>query len=159
MLGLCDTADLPLNVSLELLQNNRTVEKIKAALVKRSLELLEDLAANKPEEYAEFWKTFGVVLKEGIIEDPSQKERIAKLLRFHSTAATAHVPEVSLQQYVSRMQTEQKAGYYLTANTPPPARNGPTPPRPRAWHKLARLRNPRHAIHGRTWQSWHLQAR
>ncbi|MEP6883993.1 MAG: molecular chaperone HtpG [Gammaproteobacteria bacterium] len=125
MRGLVDTADLPLNVSRELLQNNRTVEKIKAALVKRSLELLEDLAANKPEEYAEFWKTFGVVLKEGIIEDPSQKERIAKLLRFHSTAATADVPEVSLQQYVSRMQTEQKAVYYLTADTLAAARNSP----------------------------------
>ncbi len=88
MRGLVDTADLPLNVSRELLQNNRTVEKIKSALVKRSLDLLEELAAEKPAEYAEFWKTFGVVLKEGIIEDPAQKERIAKLLRFHSTAAS-----------------------------------------------------------------------
>jgi len=59
--------------SRELLQNNRTVEKIKSALVKRSLDMLEDLAANKPEEYAEFWKSFGVVLKEGIIEDPVNK--------------------------------------------------------------------------------------
>ncbi len=73
MRGLVDSADLPLNVSRELLQNNRTVEKIKAALVKRSLDLLEDLAANKPEEYAEFWKTFGTVLKEGIIDDPGQQ--------------------------------------------------------------------------------------
>ena len=105
MRGLVDTADLPLNVSRELLQNNRTVEKIKSALVKRSLDLLEDLAANKPEEYAEFWKTFGVVLKEGIIEDPGQKERIAKLLRFHSTAVTGDAAEVTLEQYVSRMKT------------------------------------------------------
>ena len=88
MRGLVDTDDLPLNVSRELLQNNRTVEKIKSALVKRSLDLLEELAADKPAEYAEFWKTFGVVLKEGVIEDAGQKERIAKLLRFHSTAAT-----------------------------------------------------------------------
>jgi molecular chaperone HtpG len=73
MRGLVDTADLPLNVSRELLQNNRTVEKIKSALVKRSLDLLEELAANKPEEYAEFWKTFGVVLKEGIIDDPAKR--------------------------------------------------------------------------------------
>ena len=86
MRGLVDTDDLPLNVSRELLQNNRTVEKIKSALVKRSLDLLEELAADKPAEYAEFWKTFGVVLKEGIIEDPGQKARVAKLLRLHSTA-------------------------------------------------------------------------
>jgi molecular chaperone HtpG len=125
MRGLVDTADLPLNVSRELLQNNRTVEKIKSALVKRSLDLLEDLAANKPEEYAEFWKTFGVVLKEGIIDDPGQKERIAKLLRFHSTAATGDAAEVTLEQYVSRTKTDQKAIYYLTADTLPAARNSP----------------------------------
>jgi molecular chaperone HtpG len=125
MRGLVDTADLPLNVSRELLQNNRTVEKIKSALVKRSLDLLEDLAANKPEEYAEFWKTFGVVLKEGIIEDPSQKERIAKLLRFHSTAVQGEVPEVTLEKYVSRMKAEQKSIYFLTADTLAAARNSP----------------------------------
>ena len=125
MRGLVDTADLPLNVSRELLQNNRTVEKIKAALVKRSLELLEDLAANKPVEYADFWKTFGVVLKEGIIEDPSQKERIAKLLRFYSTSGSGDAPEVTLEQYVSRMQADQKAVYYLTADTLAAARNSP----------------------------------
>jgi molecular chaperone HtpG len=124
MRGLVDTADLPLNVSRELLQNNRTVEKIKSALVKRSLELLEDLAANKPEDYAEFWKTFGVVLKEGVIEDAGQKERIAKLLRFHSTAA-GDAPEVTLEQYVSRMQADQKAIYFLTADTLAAARNSP----------------------------------
>src|ERR1700674_1320916 len=117
MRGLVDTADLPLNVSRELLQNNRTVEKIKSALVKRSLDLLEDLAANKAEEYAQFWQTFGVVLKEGIIEDPGQKERIAKLLRFHSTAAAGDAPEVTFTEDVSRMKTDQKAIYYLTADT------------------------------------------
>src|SRR5580698_307757 len=125
MRGLVDTADLPLNVSRELLQNNRTVEKIKSALVKRSLDMLEDLAANKPQVYAEFWKTFGVVLKEGIIDDPSQKERIAKLLRFHSTAVTGDAAEVTLEQYISRMQTDQKAVYYLTADTLGAARNSP----------------------------------
>jgi molecular chaperone HtpG len=125
MRGLVDTADLPLNVSRELLQNNRTVEKIKSALVKRSLDLLEDLAANKPEEYAQFWTTFGAVLKEGIIDDPGQKERIAKLLRFHSTAVTGDAAEVTLEQYVSRMKTDQKAIYYLTADTLAAARNSP----------------------------------
>src|SRR6202042_2904836 len=92
MRGLVDSSDLPLNVSRELLQNNRTVEKIKAALVKRTLDLLEDLAANKPQEYAEFWKTFGTVLKEGIIEDSANRLRVAKLLRFNSTAESAEAP-------------------------------------------------------------------
>jgi molecular chaperone HtpG len=125
MRGLVDSADLPLNVSRELLQNNRTVEKIKSALVKRSLDLLEDLADNKPEEYAEFWKTFGTVLKEGIIDDAGQKERISKLLRFHSTASGGDAPDVTLAQYVSRMKSDQKAIYYLTADTLAAARNSP----------------------------------
>src|ERR1700737_3617947 len=116
MRGLVDTADLPLTESRELLQNNRTVEKIKSALVKRSLDLLEDLAANKPEEYAEFWKTFGVVLKEGIIDAPGQKSATRKLLRFHSTAASGDAPDVTLDAYVSRMKTDQKAVDYLTAD-------------------------------------------
>jgi len=125
MRGLVDSSDLPLNVSRELLQNNRTVEKIKAALVKRTLDLLEDLAANKPEEYAEFWKTFGTVLKEGIIDDPANKIRIAKLLRFNSTAESGDVPNVTLEAYVSRMKPDQKAIYYLTADTLAAARNSP----------------------------------
>jgi molecular chaperone HtpG len=122
---LVDSSDLPLNVSRELLQNNRTVEKIKAALVKRTLDLLEDLAANKPEEYAEFWKTFGTVLKEGIIDDPANKVRIAKLLRFHSTTESGDVPNVTLEAYVSRMKPDQKAIYYLTADSLAAARNSP----------------------------------
>ncbi|HEY2465769.1 MAG TPA: molecular chaperone HtpG [Steroidobacteraceae bacterium] len=125
MRGLVDSSDLPLNVSRELLQNNRTVEKIKAALVKRTLDLLEDLAANKPQEYAEFWKTFGTVLKEGIIDDPGNKTRIAKLLRFHSTAERGDAPTVTLEAYLSRMKADQKAIYYLTADTLAAARNSP----------------------------------
>jgi molecular chaperone HtpG len=135
MRGLVDSSDLPLNVSRELLQNNRTVEKIKSALVKRTLDMLEDLAANKPEEYAEFWKTFGTVLKEGIIEDPANRTRIAKLLRFHSTADGAEksgaetrgvpAPRTTLEQYVSRMKADQKAIYFLTADTLAAARNSP----------------------------------
>jgi len=124
MRGLVDSADLPLNVSRELLQNNRTVEKIRAALVKRSLDLLEDLAANKPEEYAEFWKTFGSVLKEGVIDDEGQKERIAKLLRFQSTATEAET-NTSLADYIARMKPEQKAIYFLTADSLSAARNSP----------------------------------
>ncbi len=124
MRGLVDSADLPLNVSRELLQNNRTVEKIHAALVKRSLDLLEDLAANKPEEYAEFWKAFGSVLKEGVIDDEGQKERIAKLLRFQSTTTDAET-NTSLADYIARMKPEQKAIYFLTADSLSAARNSP----------------------------------
>lgn len=125
MRGLVDSDDLPLNVSRELLQNNRTVDKIRAALVRRSLDLLEELARDRPAEYAEFWKSFGVVLKEGIIEDPAQRARIAKLLRFHSTASTGDAPEVTLSDYVGRMKPDQKAIYYLTADTLTAARGSP----------------------------------
>jgi molecular chaperone HtpG len=125
MRGLVDSSDLPLNVSRELLQNDRTVEKIRSALVKRSLDLLEDLAANKPDEYAEFWKSFGVVLKEGIIDDAGQKMRIAKLLRFHSTSSATEAADVTLEAYVSRMKPDQKSIYYLTADTLAGARNSP----------------------------------
>jgi len=124
MRGLVDSADLPLNVSRELLQNNRTVEKIRAALVKRTLDLLEDLAANKPQEYAGFWQTFGTVLKEGVIDDEGLKERIAKLLRFSSTATEGDAL-TSLMDYVGRMKPEQKTIYYLTADTLSAARNSP----------------------------------
>jgi molecular chaperone HtpG len=130
MRGLVDSADLPLNVSRELLQNNRTVEKIKSALVKRTLDLLEELAANKPDEYKEFWKTFGIVLKEGVIDDAGQRARIAALLRFHSTGGSSggqdgDAPSVTLADYVARMQPEQKSIYYLTADTLAAARSSP----------------------------------
>ena len=122
--GLVDSADLPLNVSRELLQGSRTTEKIKNALTKRVLDLLDDLAENKAEQYAEFWKTFGGVLKEGVIDDHANKDRVAKLLRFAST----HAPEgqtVTLADYVSRMKPEQKGIYFVTADTLAAAKNSP----------------------------------
>ena len=125
MRGLVDSADLPLNVSRELLQGNRSVEKIKAALIKRTLDLLDELVRDKPAEYAEFWKTFGVVFKEGLIEDEGQHERIAKLLRFHSTASDGEEASVSLADYVARMKDDQKAIYVLTADSLTAARNSP----------------------------------
>jgi molecular chaperone HtpG len=125
MRGLVDTPDLPLNVSRELLQNNRTVEKIKSALVKRALDLFEELSADKPKEYEEFWKTFGVVLKEGVIDEAGQKTRIAKLLRFNSTASIGDSSDVTLDAYVSRMKADQKAIYYLTSDSLAAARNSP----------------------------------
>lgn len=125
MRGLVDSDDLPLNVSRELLQNNRTIEKIRAALVKRSLDMLEDLAANKPEEYAQFWNTMGVVLKEGVLDDAGHKTRIAKLLRFHSTQILGDKAEVTLEDYISRMKSDQKSIYFITADTLSTARNSP----------------------------------
>ncbi|WP_420468696.1 molecular chaperone HtpG [Panacagrimonas sp.] len=122
--GLVDTADLPLNVSREILQGSRTTEKIKTALVKRVFDLLEDLADNKPEEYAQFWQTFGGVLKEGLVEDPANQARIAKLLRAPST----NEPEgakVKLADYVSRMPEAQKSIYYLTADSLAAAKSSP----------------------------------
>ena len=122
MRGLVDTADLPLNVSRELLQNNRTVDKIRAALVKRTLDLLEELAGSDAASYAEFWTSFGAVLKEGIIEDPAQRPRIAKLLRLRSTTESGWV---TLADYVARMKPDQKSIVYLTADTETAARNSP----------------------------------
>lgn len=122
--GLVDTADLPLNVSRELLQGNRTVEKIRAALVKRVLDLLEDIAEKRPEDYAKFWQTFGQVLKEGIVEDHLNQERIAKLCRFHSTQDGV-APTVSLTDYVARMPEGQDKIYYITADSLGAARGSP----------------------------------
>jgi molecular chaperone HtpG len=123
--GLVDTNDLPLNVSREILQSNRTVEKIKSALVKRVLDMLDDLVEKRPEDYAGFWKAFGSVLKEGVIEDHGNRERIARLLRFHSTASADAAPSVSLADYVGRMKDGQKAIYYITADTLAAAKASP----------------------------------
>ena len=122
--GIVDTADLPLNVSREILQGNRTVEKIRSALVKRVLDLLDDLAANKPDDYATFWQVFGTVFKEGLVEDHGNQERIARLCRFHSTTQSEKA-EVSLDAYVARMSAEQNGIYYLTADTLAAARSSP----------------------------------
>ncbi|HSW11951.1 MAG TPA: molecular chaperone HtpG [Solimonas sp.] len=122
--GLVDTADLPLNVSRELLQGNRTVEKIRAALVKRVLDLLEDMAEKRPEDYAKFWQAFGVVLKEGLVEDHGNQERIARLCRFHSTAETGE-QNLSLAAYVARMPEGQDKIYYLSAESLAAAKGSP----------------------------------
>ncbi|WP_028079265.1 molecular chaperone HtpG [Solimonas soli] len=121
--GVVDTPDLPLNVSREILQGNRTVEKIRSALVKRVLDLLDDMAANKPDDYAKFWAAFGTVFKEGLVEDQANQERIARLCRFHST--TSDKADVTLEAYVARMPAEQTGIYYLTAETLAAARSSP----------------------------------
>ncbi len=115
--GVIDTADLPLNVSREILQSSRDVEAIKAGSLKKVLGLLEDMAENKPEDYAKFYKEFGRVLKEGPGEDFANKEKIAALLRFASTKADTDAQEVSLKDYISRMQPEQDVIYYITADS------------------------------------------
>ncbi len=123
--GVIDSADLPLNVSREILQDSRDVEAIKNGSVKKVLGLLEDLAKNKPEQYATFWTEFGRVLKEGPAEDFANKEKIAGLLRFASTYTDTDVQNVSLADYIGRMKEEQEAIYYITADSFAAAQHSP----------------------------------
>ena len=123
--GVIDTSDLPLNVSREILQSSRDVEAIKAGSVKKVLGLLEDMAENKPEDYAKFYKEFGRVLKEGPGEDYANKDKIAGLLRFASTKADTDAQEVSFKDYMHRMQAEQEVIYYITADSFAAAQHSP----------------------------------
>ncbi|CAG4900217.1 molecular chaperone HtpG [Paraburkholderia saeva] len=119
--GVVDSADLPLNVSREILQESRDVKAIREGVTKRSLSMLEDLANSEDEaikaKYTTFWTEFGQVLKEGIGEDFANKERVAKLIRFASTHTDSSEQTVSLADYVSRMKPEQSKIYYVTADT------------------------------------------
>ncbi|PPC81467.1 MAG: molecular chaperone HtpG [Methylotenera sp.] len=123
--GVIDTSDLPLNVSREILQSSRDVDAIKAGSVKKVLSLLEDMAENKPEDYAKFYKEFGRVLKEGPGEDFANREKIAGLLRFASTKADTDVQDVSFKDYIARMQPEQDVIYYITAESFAAAQHSP----------------------------------
>ena len=120
--GVIDSADLPLNVSRELLQESRDVKAIREGSTKKVLSMLEDVAENQKETYAEFWEQFGSVLKEGIGEDHANRERLAKLYRFASTQADSGV---SLADYVGRMKEGQDTIYYVTADTLATAKNSP----------------------------------
>ena len=111
--GLVDSEDLPLNVSRETLQDNSVVRKIRNALVKGVLDLLTRMGAEKPADYASFYKTFGMFLKEGVARDFANRERLAKLLRFASTRSEGDEPSESLDEYVGRMVPDQKHIYYL----------------------------------------------
>ena len=111
--GVIDTEDLPLNISREVLQDNPLVRKIKNAVVKRVLGELKKKAEKAPEDYATFWQEFGPVLKEGLYEDPDQKEKILPLCRFHSTVAEG---PTSLADYVSRMKDWQDVIYTITGD-------------------------------------------
>ena len=121
--GVIDTNDLPLNVSREILQHNKTLETIRSASVKKVLGMIETLAEG--DDYATFWAAFGRVLKEGVIEDFSNRERIAKLLRFASTHSDTDSPDVSLATYLTRMKADQDAVYYIVAEGFSMARNSP----------------------------------
>jgi len=123
--GVIDSADLPLNVSRELLQDSRDVDAIKKGSVNKVLGLLEDLAKNKPEEYAQFWSEFGRVMKEGPGEDFANKDKIAGLLRFASTHHDNETQSVSFADYVSRMKEGQEAIYYITADSFAAAQHSP----------------------------------
>jgi molecular chaperone HtpG len=123
--GVIDSADLPLNVSRELLQESRDVKAIREGSTKRVLSMLEDVAENQKDKYAEFWKQFGAVLKEGVGEDFGNQERLAKLLRFASTQAANDDQGVSFTDYVGRMKEGQDAIYYITADTLAAAKGSP----------------------------------
>ena len=115
--GVVDADDLPLNVSREILQHNRQLERIKGACVKRVLDLIEKLATDEPEKFATFYKAFGNTLKEGISEDANNRERIAKLLRFASTKGDGTNQTTSLDDYIGRMAVGQDAIWYITADS------------------------------------------
>jgi molecular chaperone HtpG len=123
--GLVDSDDLPLNVSREILQHNKLIDTIRSGSIKKVLGLLEGMAKDAPETYREFWKQFGKVLKEGPGEDFTNKERIARLLRFSSTETDSEEQTVSLEDYIGRMQDGQDSIYYVTADSFAAAKNSP----------------------------------
>ena len=123
--GIVDASSLPLNVSREILQQSKQLSTIKSGAVKKVLGMLEGVAKNEPEKYATFWAEFGQVMKEGPIEDHGNKERIAKLLRFASTHTDTDKQDVTLEDYVSRMQEGQDKIYYVTAESFAAAKNSP----------------------------------
>ncbi len=123
--GVIDSNDLPLNVSREILQHSRDIDTIRAGATKKVLGMLEEMAANDAEKYAQCWKEFGRVLKEGVGEDFANKERIAKLLRFSTTQDDSETQQASLADYVARMKDGQDKIYYVTADSFAAAKNSP----------------------------------
>lgn len=123
--GIIDASDLPLNVSREILQDNKQIEAIKSASTKRILSMLEKLSIQDQEKYQNFWDAFGLVLKEGPIEDFTNKELIGKLLRFATTTSGSEKQDVSLNDYIGRMKPDQDKIYYLTASSYNAAKKSP----------------------------------
>jgi len=123
--GVIDSSDLPLNVSREILQDNKQIDAIRSGTVKKVLAALENLAKNEAEKYATFWGEFGKVIKEGVLDDAGNRERVAKLLRYASTHTDTQAPTVALDEYVSRMKEGQEKIYYITAESFAAAKNSP----------------------------------
>ena len=123
--GIVDTSDLPLNISREILQDNKLVESIRTACTKRILGMLEKMSTDEKEKYQTFWDQFGLVLKEGPVEDFANREAIAKLLRFSSTHSDSEKQTISLMDYVSRMKKDQEKIYFVTASSHNAAKNSP----------------------------------
>ena len=123
--GVLDSSDLPLNVSREILQQNQQVESIRGALTKRVLDMLSKMASKQPEDYDQFWDTFGAVIKEGPAEDFANREKIADLLRFATTHDDEPLQRRSLKQYVESMQADQQSIYYVVAENHATAKNSP----------------------------------
>ena len=123
--GVVDSSDLPLNVSREILQESRDIKAIREGCTKRILSLLEDVASEKPEDYASFWKEFGQCLKEGFGEDFSNRDKLAGLMRFASTASESDEPTVSLKDYLGRMKDGQEKIYVVTADSLAAAKASP----------------------------------
>ena len=123
--GLIDSNDLPLNVSREILQDNKVTQNLRNACTKRVLQMLDKLAKDDKEQYQQFWSEFGLVLKEGSGEDYANREAIMKLLRFTTTQSDSDAQTVSLEDYLSRMQEGQEKIYYITADSYGAAKNSP----------------------------------
>jgi molecular chaperone HtpG len=123
--GVIDSSDLPLNVSREILQRSRDIDAIRSGSVKKVLDLLDELAQKEPEKYARFWTEFGRVLKEGLVEDATNRERLAKLLRLASTHTDSETQNVALADYVGRMPSGQDRIYFITAESFAAARHSP----------------------------------
>jgi molecular chaperone HtpG len=123
--GVIDSSDLPLNVSRELLQQDHEVEAMRSALTRRALEMLAKLAKDEPDKYQQFWREFGRAFKEGLGEDPGNRERLLPLLRFASTESTDNEERVSLADYISRLRPGQDRIYYIVAESVDAARASP----------------------------------
>ena len=123
--GVVDSDDLPLNISREILQQNKIIETIRTGCTKKILDLLKKLADKEPDKYKQFWQTFGRVMKEGVIDAPDKRAEIAKLFRFKSTHEDTEDETVSIDDYIARMREGQKAIYYVTAENYATAKNSP----------------------------------
>ena len=123
--GVVDSNDLPLNVSREILQKSHDIDSIRGGCVRKVLDLLEDMAKSDADKYTRFWKEFGRVFKEGLVEDHANRARLSGLLRFSTTRSADEAQTVSLADYIQRVAAGQKAIYYLTAESLASARSSP----------------------------------